>query len=245
MSHTYDVIVVGAGPAGIFTALELTEKMPEARMLLIDSGLHIDHRTCPARKLHRCVHCNPCNIMSGWAGAGAFSDGKLSLSEEVGGHIVDYLPRQEVRELIAYADSIYLRHGAPTQVHGLNDAKVDEIMYECSRYNIQLIACPVRHLGTEHAFDVLRDMYNTLEARPGFEFRERTTAEGLLVEDGRVAGVYMSGPDGNRVLERARYVVAAPGSAVAQRHRRWRRRTTSRRIIMKWTSACAWRCPIR
>ena len=113
MSHTYDVIVVGAGPAGIFTALELTEKMPEARLLLIDSGLHIDRRACPARKLHRCVHCDPCNIMSGWAGAGAFSDGKLSLSEEVGGHIVDYLPRQEVRDLIAYADSIYLKHGAP------------------------------------------------------------------------------------------------------------------------------------
>ena len=161
MSHTYDVIVVGAGPAGIFTALELTEKMPEARLLLIDSGLHIDRRACPARKLHHCVHCEPCNIMSGWAGAGAFSDGKLSLSEEVGGHIVDYLPRQEVRDLIAYADSIYLKHGAPTLVHGLNDPKVDEIMYECSRHNIQLIPCPVRHLGTEHAFDVLRDMYVT------------------------------------------------------------------------------------
>ena len=109
--------------------------MPEARLLLIDSGLHIDRRACPARKLHRCVHCDPCNIMSGWGRRGAFSDGKLSLSEEVGGHIVDYLPRQEVRDLIAYADSIYLKHGAPTLVHGLNDPKVDEIMYECSRYN--------------------------------------------------------------------------------------------------------------
>ena len=211
MSQIYDAIIVGAGPAGIFTALELTEKMPEARVLLIDAGEHIDRRACPARKLHRCVHCNPCNIMSGWAGAGAFSDGKLSLSEEVGGRIVDYLPRQEVRELIAYADSIYLRHGAPEQVHGLNDPQVDQIMYECSRHNISLIPCPVRHLGTEHAFDVLRDMYRTLCSRPGFVFRERTSAQELLVEDGRVAGVYMTDAAGARTLERARFVVAAPG----------------------------------
>ena len=211
MSNTYDLIIVGAGPAGIFTALEYTEKQPDARVLLIDAGQHIDRRTCPARKLHRCVHCNPCNIMNGWSGAGAFSDGKLSLSEDVGGNIVDYMSRQEARELIAYADSIYMKHGAPDKVHGLNDPKVDEISYECSKHNIRLIPCPVRHLGTEHAFNVLRDMYVTLAGRPGFEFRELTSAEGLLVEDGRVAGVYMRTAGGAQVLERARYVVAAPG----------------------------------
>jgi uncharacterized FAD-dependent dehydrogenase len=112
----YDVIIVGAGPAGIFTALELTEKRPDANVLLIDSGLHINRRTCPARKMRKCVNCQPCNIMSGWSGAGAFSDGKLSLSEDVGGNIVEYMTRQEARELINYADSIYLKHGAPERV---------------------------------------------------------------------------------------------------------------------------------
>ena len=119
----YDLIVVGAGPAGIFTALETLNLKPDARLLIVDEGLHIDHRSCPARKLGKCVHCKPCNIMSGWAGAGAFSDGKLSLSEEVGGNLTDYLPRDQVQSLIRYADSIYLAHGAPEEVHGLNDPK--------------------------------------------------------------------------------------------------------------------------
>ena len=94
----YDVIIVGAGPAGIFTALELKRKAPEKTVLLVDEGLTIDRRNCPARKTGRCVHCQPCNIMSGWSGAGAFSDGKLSLSEEVGGNIVEYMSREEARE---------------------------------------------------------------------------------------------------------------------------------------------------
>ena len=101
----YDVVIVGAGPAGIFTALELKDKAPQLDVLLVDEGLTIDRRNCPARKTGRCVHCQPCNIMSGWSGAGAFSDGKLSLSEEVGGNIVDYMSAEEAREFIRYADS--------------------------------------------------------------------------------------------------------------------------------------------
>ena len=207
----YDVIVVGAGPAGIFTALETRRLNADARILVVDEGLRIDKRTCPARTLGHCVGCKPCNIMSGWSGAGAFSDGKLTLSEEVGGNMVDYLPRDEVRELIRYADSIYLEHGAPEKVHGLNDPKVDQIRYECSKYNIKLVPSPVRHMGTEHAFTVLHNMYKTLEASGNFEFRERTTAEEVLVEEGRVEGVYLKDAAGATSLVRAPYVVAAPG----------------------------------
>ena len=207
----YDVVIVGAGPAGIFTALELKEKAPSRTILLVDEGPGIDRRACPSRQTGRCVHCKPCNIMSGWAGAGAFSDGKLSLSEEVGGNITEYMSREEARELIAYADSIYTRFGAPEQVHGLNDKKVEEIDYECSRHNIHLIHCPVRHMGTEYSFETLGGMYRWLEKQEGFTFRERTRAESLVVEDGRVTGVRLVFPGGEAETVGAGAVVAAPG----------------------------------
>ena len=145
MNQQFDCVVIGAGPAGIFTALEMKKHRPELSVLVVDSGSEIAKRSCPARTLGRCVNCKPCNILHGWSGAGAFSDGKLSLCSEVGGQVANYVGRDKAEELIAYADSIYMGFGAPDIVHGLNDKKVDEIAYEARRYNIQLISCPVRH----------------------------------------------------------------------------------------------------
>lgn len=145
--------------------------------------------------------------MSGWAGAGAFSDGKLSLSEEVGGNITDYLPRNEVRALIQYADSIYLQHGAPPRglwpersQGGRNSIRV----YAAQHPPDPLSGAP---LGTEKAFTVLRNMYETLMGCEGFEFRERTSAQQLLVENGKVAGVYLKDAAGEVSLARAKKVV--------------------------------------
>ncbi len=207
----YDVVIVGAGPAGIFTAIELMRRSPDKQVLLVDEGLCIDRRKCPARKTGRCVHCNPCNIMSGWSGAGAFSDGKLSLSEEVGGHITDYMSVEKARELIAYADSIYTDFGAPDTVHGLNDKRVDEIEYECSKYNIHLVKCPVRHMGTEYGYETLRNMYIWLEEQANFEFCELTRAEQLVIENGKVTGVVLQTRGQEPQTVQAGYVVAAPG----------------------------------
>jgi uncharacterized protein len=215
MSRNYDCVVIGAGPAGIFTALELKKNKPELSLLVVDSGSEIAKRVCPARKLGKCINCQPCNILHGWSGAGAFSDGKLSLSSDVGGQAADYLGKSKAEELIKYADSVYMGFGAPDEVHGLNDKRVEEIAYEATRHNIQLISCPVRHLGTDYAFDVLKAMYSHLNEMNGFEFMSRTTAREIIIKDGAVKGVILD--QGGQTIEvLAPSVVAAPGRGGAQ-----------------------------
>src|SRR5699024_6482229 len=104
LKQKYDVIIIGAGPAGIFTALELTALRPDIEALIVDMGRSIAARACPMRTTGQCMNCQPCAIVHGWAGAGAFSDGKLSLSPEVGGHITNYVSQKEAEALIRHAD---------------------------------------------------------------------------------------------------------------------------------------------
>ncbi|MCL2884191.1 MAG: FAD-dependent monooxygenase [Oscillospiraceae bacterium] len=206
-----DVLVVGAGPAGIFTALELKERMPAAAVLLVDKGPALDKRECPARIAGRCAKCGTCRILSGWGGAGAFSDGKLSLSHEVGGHITDYMPPEEADALIQYADRIYTRFGAPQTVYGLGDKRVEEIAYACSKFNIHLVPCPVRHMGTEYSALVLQNMFDYLQSCEGFTFLGQAQAEDLVLEDGCAAGVTLRTAGEAPRTVYAPYIVAAPG----------------------------------
>ena len=215
---SYDVIIIGAGPAGIFAALEFHKISPRLSVLIIDKGRRIDKRSCPARLSGVCVHCDPCAIMSGWSGAGAFSDGKLTLSEEVGGQLTDYLPAKEVRELIGYCDDIYKSYGASPVVHGTATQEIERIAYECQKHNIQLITNPIRHLGTDGALRVLTGMYETIAASEQVDFAELTQAEDLLVDGGRVVGVRMRtrvGPSHGEASRdvAARSVIATWGSS--------------------------------
>lgn len=212
----YDVLVIGAGPAGIFTALELDKLAPEAKVLVVDMGRTIEKRVCPERKTGVCAKCKVCGITSGWSGAGAFSDGKLSLSPEVGGRITDYMSEAEAQELIHYADSYYLDCGATPEVFGLNSQRVDDIAYEASKHRIRLIACPVRHLGTERAYEVLQEMYHRLKDRPNFTFWELSKAVDILAEDGRIIGATILKNDKELVTVQAEHVVAAPGRGGAE-----------------------------
>src|SRR5690554_5074830 len=118
----YDLIIVGAGPAGIFTALEIMQQKSDFKILIIEKGNDIDQRKCVSAENNiNCQHCNPCSIVCGWGGAGAFSDGKLTLSPEVGGMLGSYISQQVLVEMIKYIDSIYLKYGAPEKVYGLNE----------------------------------------------------------------------------------------------------------------------------
>lgn len=215
MKEKYDVVIIGAGPAGIFAALEIINLNKNLSVLIIDKGRSIEKRKCPARVNGKCINCNPCGITSGWSGAGAFSDGKLSLSPEVGGRLLEYFSEDECMELIKYCDDIYLNFGANKTVYGLNNEKIDKIKYEASKYNIRLIECPVRHLGTELAYEVLKKMYHYILNDTNIEFSELTEVEDILVEDNVAAGVLVKNKQGQKRIS-AKYVIVAPGRGGAE-----------------------------
>lgn len=211
----FDVLIIGAGPAGIFTALELNKQNSDLKVLIIDKGRTIEKRVCPERTQGYCSKCSVCGITSGWSGAGAFSDGKLSLSPEVGGRITEYMSQKEAQDLINYADQYYLNFGASQEVYGLNNQKVDDITYEATKHAIKLIPCPVRHLGTEHAYQVLKDMYLFLIEKDNIDFWELSKAEELIIEDGVVRGAIVN-KKGVQEEVFAQYVIAAPGRGGAE-----------------------------
>lgn len=148
-----DVVIVGAGPAGIFTALEMLKKGSKKKILIVEKGSAIENRHCPKSKTRHCVNCKPyCHITTGFSGAGAFSDGKLSLSYEVGGDLPSLIGEELAQETINYADKIYLEFGADEHVEGIgNSEAVKDIRKRAIQAGLKLVDCPIRHLGTEKA----------------------------------------------------------------------------------------------
>ncbi|MDI3481063.1 MAG: uncharacterized protein PWQ97_718 [Tepidanaerobacteraceae bacterium] len=206
MPEKYDVIIVGAGPAGIFAALELVNKAPEISVLILEKGKDIEERVCPSKEKNvPCRHCEPCSIVNGWGGAGAFSDGKLTLTTEFGGWLDEYLPKSEVAELITYIDKIFLSFGATDVVHGADSPEVREIQQKAATADLRLIPARVKHLGTEKCWDILCKMRNYLDSK--VEIKTSTGAKTILVEDGKAAGIVAE----NGQVFRAKYIVSVPG----------------------------------
>ncbi len=201
--NRWDAVVVGAGAAGIFAARELGRA--GVRVLVLERGTELARRRCPRQETRGgCRRCGPCSLLSGWGGAGAFSDGKLSLSPQVGGFLAEFLPRSTVRALIREVDAVYRAHGAPAEVYGSDVPELTDLRERAEAAGLTLIENPVRHMGTEVCRRVLASLYD--EVSRFAQIRFETPCEGLEVEEGRVVGVRTSGG-----IERARAVVLAPG----------------------------------
>ncbi len=202
----YDVAIVGSGPAGIFCALELIEHKPDLKLVVIERGKSIENRTCPnSTAAVGCRKCNPCNILAGWGGAGAFSDGKLTHSTQVGGWLADLIGEQRLMELIEYIDAKYLSYGAPTKIYGSNDEDIETYRKKAALIGMQLIPQRVRHMGREGCIKVMSHMYNDILKHADIKFK--TEARDIHVNGGLVKGLETNGGD----IINARYVVAAPG----------------------------------
>ncbi|OHD66881.1 MAG: FAD-dependent oxidoreductase [Spirochaetes bacterium RBG_13_51_14] len=187
---TYDCIIVGAGPAGIFTAMELLKHRPRARILIVEKGKRIENRACPMRETGWCHRCNPCNITTGFSGAGAFSDGKLILSPEIGGILNEYLPEEELEKLIRYVDDIYLSYGADRTLYGvdLEERAINAFRQKAIRSNLKFVESPVRHMGTEGSCRIYTRIQQELLAG-GVDILFETEVRDLIIRDDAVAGV--------------------------------------------------------
>lgn len=205
MSSFYDVIIIGAGPAGIFAALELT-KNSNHKILMIEKGSDINARACPMLESSvPCVQCGLCSILCGWGGAGAYSDGKLTLTPEFGGWLKEYLSSDDLSAFIDEVDALYQSFGAGGAIHGQDEAALGRLRKKAAGYDLELIPARIRHIGTDLCKIVLKNIREHLDGKVEVLF-DRAVQQ-ITTESGMVTGVLCR--DGVRYD--AKYVIIAAG----------------------------------
>ncbi len=178
----YDVIIVGAGPGGIFSAYELKKQMPELKVAVFEAGHPLDKRHCPidGDKVKSCIGCKSCSIMSGFGGAGAFSDGKYNITNDFGGSLHEYIGKKQALELMSYVDEINMSHGGEgTKLYTTAGTKFKK---QCIQHDLHLLDASVRHLGTDINYVVLENLYGELKDKVDFFFNKPVETVKVLEE---------------------------------------------------------------
>lgn len=170
----YNLILVGCGIANIVCALECLRMNPNMSILMLEKGNDITRRSCPKATAGKCVDCKPaCQITTGFAGAGCFSDSKLTFSSEVGGKLVDYIGDDKFDELLAKVDDVFTEYGGDTTMH-YNEEYANHLQYECSKYGMKLIKSKIRHLGTDGSYNVMLNIYRHITSYPNVNIKCNT-----------------------------------------------------------------------
>ncbi|NLL36848.1 MAG: FAD-binding protein [Fretibacterium sp.] len=201
----YDVIVVGAGPAGIFATAELVKN--GKKVLIADKGKLIRDRTCPivSGSVRSCINCPSCAIVSGWGGAGSASDGKLTLTTGFGGNLEEYVGRKALEDLIEMVDGLFVHFGADPHYYEARSDLVREAIRAAAQVGLRVLPARIRHIGTDASREVLNNMYEDL--KPQCEIRMNAFVDELLIENGRAVGVRFK----DRTEERAHHILVTPG----------------------------------
>ena len=180
----YDVIIIGAGPGGIFSAYELTHLRPDLKVAVFECGSPLEKRKCPidGKKIKKCINCETCSIMNGFGGAGAFSDGKYNITNEFGGSLHEYIGKKQALDLMYYVDDVNVKYGGgQTKLYSTANSNFKK---KCLEYNLHLLDASVRHLGTDINFTVLENLYRELSEHVDFYFR--TPVESVrIAKDGK------------------------------------------------------------
>ena len=182
----YDVIIIGAGPGGIFAAYELTKEKSDLRIAVLEGGHALEKRKCPidGDKIKSCINCKSCSIMNGFGGAGAFSDGKYNITNQFGGTLYEYIGKEKAMELMHYVDDLNVKYGGEgTKLYSTTNTHIKKL---CLQNGLHLLAASVRHLGTDINYIVLQNMYKELSSKADFYFDTyvesvQKTEEGYVV----------------------------------------------------------------
>ena len=200
MALKSDVAIIGAGPAGLFAALEIAEKS-RLKVLIIEQGKPALERICPEQSYKGCVKCNPCNILSGVGGAGTLSSGRLNLRPDIGGNLYQFVGEKEAWDLVKQVDETFLKYGCPSKLYNPDQEEVEKLERRAAAVGVKFIPIPQREIGTDNAPTVIQNFVDDLE-RKGVRFLLQTRAK-------RINKGMVELENGEQV--HARYILAAPG----------------------------------